>query len=869
VVAGAQSGDNGGQRGGRSDPMMISAERARQLFLTGRVTVAIFYLMTSLHCLLAFLPYTYFSFILAPPLYWLPLWAKYHPYLYWGALGMAAATLWPDMRAGRQRAATWAFLIVHGLVGLRLLWWPVLEHVKNDLSSLGWSLAALATLGWLSALDHGATWRRVDWSARRRAASLPLSTGMMSALLVSLLCAGMAYTRSYLVNQVIVFGESGLLMTAWSVVAHILLGLLLVSLLNLAGGVAERFPEPARARFVLYTALAGAGLALLVRQFIHAALTFQGKGADFYAVAFSAVFAATVSGLVLRWRVATAREATAAEASPRRGLRQELERALVMFVLAGMAFTGPALIAGLDWNFLIQKVWVIVFWAVASLAIYHYGPKKEEKRYSAFALAVVAAASVGAYAGLAATQPYWPRLMGGARMNVSETLERYAGFDVSFKVVNDLFRGPAKDPCDDYCGYLTRNTNIPNSVEVKPIDLRLVEEFRAAEGPKPNIIVVVFDSLRADYTSPYNPEVDFTPNLAALAGDGIVVKNAFTRYAGTSLAVPSIWSGAMQLHKHYIQPFRPLNSLLRLVEGDGYQSFVMAEPVLAQILDTSPPMVRLQSEVKNWPDFDLCETVQDFQQKMGERRDRRKPLFFFAQPSNVHMLALQQWGSREAATRSYPGFDAVYAGAMHRADACLGQFVRYLKANRLYDNSILVVTSDHGDAFTESDGRRGHSSILYPEVLKIPLIVHLPAAMRAKVQYDPEHPAFNIDVTPSLYYLLGHRPIRNHPVLGRPLFTETLEEQAPYLREHYLVASDYAANYGLLLEGGKKLFVVDTVNHREMYFDLESDPKAQKNLAERKVLDRLKPVILHDLKQIANFYDYGPKPETFADWLNK
>ncbi|MBI2683630.1 MAG: sulfatase-like hydrolase/transferase [Acidobacteriales bacterium] len=698
--------------------------------------------------------------------------------------------------------------------------------------------------------------------------ALPLSIGIMCATLVSTLCAGMAYTRSYLVNQVIIFGESGLLMTAWSVVAHILLGLLLVSALNLAGTLARRFKKPARAHYVLNVLLAWAAMAILLRQFIHAALTFKGKGADLYAVIFSLVFVGAVSGLILRWRMAVAAQKDEAAPASGKGIRRELERALVMFVLAGMAFTGPALIAGMDWNFLFQKVWVILFWSVASVAIYHYGPRKEEKTYSVFALTVVAIACVGVYMGLAATQPFWPRLIKGQRMNVDATLERYAGFDVSFKVVNDFFSGPAKDPCDDYCGYLSRHTNIPNSVDVKPIDLRLVDEMEPAKAP-PNIIIVVFDSLRADYTAPYNPEVDFTPNIAAFAKDSIVVKNAYTRYAGTSLSVPAIWGGAMQLHKHYIQPFHPLNSLQKLSEFDGYQSFVMAEPVLAQILDMSKPMVRLQADVKNWPDFDFCDTVQDFQQKMGEKRDKSKPLFFFSQPSNVHMLALQQWGTHEPDKRAYPGFDAVYAGALQRADACLGQFLRYLKANKLYDNSIVVVTSDHGDAFAEQDGRRGHSSILYPEVLKIPLIVHLPAAMRAKVQYDPAPPAFNIDLVPSLYYLLGHRPIRNNPVLGRPLFTESLEEQTPYLRDHYLIASDYAATYGILKENGAKLFIVDTVNHQEMYFDLAADPKATKNLVDDNVRDRLKPVILYDIKDIANFYNYGPKPETFADWLNK
>ncbi len=38
---------------------------------------------------------------------------------------------------------------------------------------------------------------------------------------------------------------------------------------------------------------------------------------------------------------------------------------------------------------------------------------------------------------------------------------------------------------------------------------------------------------------------------------------------------------------------------------------------------------------------------------------------------------------------------------------------------------------------------------------------------------DPEQAAFNVDMTPTLYYLLGHSPVVNDPLFGRPLFTRT------------------------------------------------------------------------------------------------
>ena len=60
-----------------------------------------------------------------------------------------------------------------------------------------------------------------------------------------------------------------------------------------------------------------------------------------------------------------------------------------------------------------------------------------------------------------------------------------------------------------------------------------------------------------------------------------------------------------------------------------------------------------------------------------------------------------------------------------------------LKARQLYDDSVIVLTSDHGDSLGE-EGRWGHAYTLFPEVLQVPLIVHLPPRLRAQFDLDEE-----------------------------------------------------------------------------------------------------------------------------------
>src|SRR6185312_8798121 len=97
---------------------------------------------------------------------------------------------------------------------------------------------------------------------------------------------------------------------------------------------------------------------------------------------------------------------------------------------------------------------------------------------------------------------------------------------------------------------------------------------------------------------------------------------------------------------------------------------------------------------------------------------------------------------------------------------------------------------------TAQFGRAGHSLIVYPQVMRVPLIVHLPKSMQGKYVYDDSRVGALIDITPSLYYLLGHRPIIKNPLFGRPLFAETLDELHAYPRTDFFMASDVLAAFG-------------------------------------------------------------------------
>ena len=63
----------------------------------------------------------------------------------------------------------------------------------------------------------------------------------------------------------------------------------------------------------------------------------------------------------------------------------------------------------------------------------------------------------------------------------------------------------------------------------------------------------------------------------------------------------------------------------------------------------------------------------------------------------------------------------------------------------------------------------GHAYSLHPEIVRVPLIVHLPAAMRSAWTWDEAAPAFTTDLTPTIYRLLGHEPHSPAPFFGESL----------------------------------------------------------------------------------------------------
>ncbi|HYK50987.1 MAG TPA: sulfatase-like hydrolase/transferase, partial [Terriglobales bacterium] len=709
-----------------------------------RAIFGTFALLTSIYCLLAYIPDLYFAFIQAPFQPWLVMFIAWHPYIYWAALAALAVGLWQAYSGVTRRLAI-EFLGAHALLGIYFLVDRPFSHVRSNSLSFLWSLALLFPLLWIGILDYCEHSERENKFATKLI-QVPIRAALISGLAVALLNPASAWLRSEIAGRAFTLKPVDFTAWGWALLVHALFALFAVSAFNAAGRLAEKL-SPRFGLRLAYSLSAIVGLGLLFQRVLLASIPFTGAEAAIYSAAAAISLVTFTGGLIAG--ADFGRDRKEAQLQSWRD-RPSVQNAALVLVLLAAIYVVPALIGVMDWNSVLAKLWSVVLWIMAlSLSVRIWQPKVT-RRYPAWLLLALSAGAFFTYQ-VSQRSMRWQKSMGGAEF--VEATSRHNSLDASYAAIRDLWTVAEEKPCDALCVFLKEQTGIPGVVQ--PVDVKVVPDLKPTTASKPNVFIIVVDSLRRDYVSPYNPAVTFTPNIAQFASESTVMRNSFTRYAGTTLSEPAIWAGTMMLHKHYVQPFSPMNNLEKLVETDGYDQYVTVDTVLRLLLKTPPQLHRLDASMTNWADQDLCRTAPEAQEMIDQRTDKTRPIFLYTQPQNIHVVSLERARAlRPPSAEQYPGFYASAATEINRLDGCFGKFIKYLKTRGLYDNSIVVLTADHGESYGDF-GHTNHAFGLHPEVLKVPLIFHLPTAMRKSMYYDPESIAFNIDVTPTLYYLLG------------------------------------------------------------------------------------------------------------------
>jgi arylsulfatase A-like enzyme len=383
---------------------------------------------------------------------------------------------------------------------------------------------------------------------------------------------------------------------------------------------------------------------------------------------------------------------------------------------------------------------------------------------------------------------------------------------------------------------------------------------RPAAERRPDVIVYLVDTLRADHLGCYGYPRATSPRIDAFAAESVLFENAVAQAGWTRPAVTSLLTG-LDPHQHGVQGrldglAESFDTLPEILRREGYQTgaFVSSAVItekfgFGQGFDTFRQRVKETIE----PERPTSEWVNEEALRWLEQRDPDRPFFLFLHTLDPHMpyqppepfrrrlapdadpragslerVVAVRDGLRPTTARDREEIPALYDAEIAGNDAAFGRLVEKLRARGLYDPLLLVFVSDHGEELFDHGGWE-HGATLYQELVHVPLLLKLPRGAGSGRRIGER--VRQIDVLPTILDVLGGEAPPG--IQGRSLL--------PLL--HAPSRRPPAAFSSLDLDGRRIESIV--LGHRKLIhtlahdrrplglelYDLASDPGERRNLA--------------------------------------
>ena len=366
--------------------------------------------------------------------------------------------------------------------------------------------------------------------------------------------------------------------------------------------------------------------------------------------------------------------------------------------------------------------------------------------------------------------------------------------------------------------------------------------IKIERGAKMNVLLITLDTTRADRLGCYGYEKAKTPNLDAIARNGVLFRNAYSQVPLTLPSHASIMTGLNPIthgvHNngaYVLGPDKP--TLAEVLKADGYATaaFLASFSVdsrfgLDQGFDVyddnfleGTPFKALNSERK----------AEQVYQTFSPWFDNLKaePFFCWLHFFDPHL----PYSPPAPYSDQFAG--QLYDGEVAYMDHLIGLVMRKIRDRDLLGRTLIVVAGDHGEAFAEK-GEAGHGIFLYDMTLRVPLLLyaegHLPAqqSVAARVRL--------IDVLPTVLDLLDKAAPAG--VEGTSLLPHILKKNKKdldsYMETYYPKENFGWASLTGLISGSQKYIRAP----QEELYDLQADPGETRNLiaAEPKKADALR-----------------------------
>jgi arylsulfatase A-like enzyme len=354
--------------------------------------------------------------------------------------------------------------------------------------------------------------------------------------------------------------------------------------------------------------------------------------------------------------------------------------------------------------------------------------------------------------------------------------------------------------------------------------------------PKLNFLIITVDTLRADRLGAYGYARPTSPQMDAFAKESVMFQNAYSQAPHTPRSFPSFLTSRLPSEVSWVKEFANYPEM----KDDNLTFFeVLAEAGYKTAFIGShhyfKPERRLQQgieDVSNENPGTIAESnsaikgpwlIEKTKKKLGELAKSDQQFALWLHIYEPHASYMVHEGISFGKTLSDK-----YDGEIAFIDKYLGELFASLKEQKLDENTVVILFSDHGESFNDH-GVYFHGSTLYEEILRVPFLIKVPGitprVVKERVSLLDLFPTVvslaNAKLPEGLRGLSLVPALRGEPVDGindRIVSSQLLPY--PNLDEKHLV----------IIKGRHKLIHrVKPDNAFELY-DLETDPTEQKNL---------------------------------------
>ncbi len=374
----------------------------------------------------------------------------------------------------------------------------------------------------------------------------------------------------------------------------------------------------------------------------------------------------------------------------------------------------------------------------------------------------------------------------------------------------------------------------------------------AAKDEKLNVLLITIDTLRADRVSCYDDRHVPTPHMDSLAAKGTLFSRAFAHtpttlpsHANILLGTTPSYHGVHENLNFYVRDeWTTLAEYLKL-HGYATAAFVGAYPLdarfgLAQgfdVYDDDYERIHFQS-------FSALERRADqvIDNAITWVGSQNSPWFMWIHCFDPHL----PYDPPAPFDSQYK--DRPYEGEVAYTDLALGKLIRYIQARKLFDNTLIVFTGDHGESLGDH-GEASHGMFAYNSSIWIPLIICLPDGEPLRNDVSVSH----IDIFPTVCDILD---IKKPKFLqGRSLLPALQGKRLARKEIYFESLHPYYSRGWAPIRG----FIDDQLKYIESplpeLYDLETDFSEETNLARKQKLDRYR-------KQLDELMEQQSSPES-------